>query len=211
MKILPVIFLAFSLVAIPTGIFAEDTIFTPLTLIETLEIVGADPQLDEDNKRIATSFAGDDLRRRKVVMERAVTNYSDGLSIITIPVPSEKESETWSFISYEVRVVGKHPLEEQPNMWRTTKYPQFGKTKQHIWFVFKINMLIPTNELINYVKDYQARPVRKYEGSVSYKIFKVRKDLKGIPLEDFMQRAETLYVEIDIDITKVDGKELKTP
>ncbi|QQG45740.1 MAG: hypothetical protein HYW89_02490 [Candidatus Sungiibacteriota bacterium] len=185
---------------------ADNTVFTPDALIKTLKIIDVNPQVDSDNNKIMVVFAGDDLRNRKIIVEHGETNYFSGLWIGTFPVSPEKESEAWSWISYEIGV-----SEEPLNIWRTTKRNESTETKQHIWFIFKVNLLIPTNELADYLKDYQTKPLRRYEGVVSYKIFKVRRDIRGIPIEDFEQGAETIYVEIEISVVKIDGRELKIP
>lgn len=177
----------------------KDIWLTPETLVKKIDIRDADSIANRHD--IILAYLSEDLffKNRHITLKGSI-DWGSGIRIDTIPAVEDKllESKWPSTVEYEVKLESGFL-----GVWREVE-----NKKQHIWFVFKLQLAMPTDKLIAFLEDIRKNPVREYEGYIDTKL-SVRTDKNGIPMEDFEVGAKTIYVEILIHVVKVDGKELK--
>lgn len=218
LKLVRCLAIAISISLTWTSLVSAEEVLTPKKIIEQLEIRDNCPR--ERVKKKATKnefdllnyferkyqrcdeatavFAGNYIGLRIVVIEEGITEYFDGVRIITLP--------KWSLISYAVQTPN-----EQLSGWHNVKTLSGENERWHIYFTFTVNFVVPTDKLNEFINDYLTKPSRKYDGAISYQIFKTRNDKRTIPMEDFTRGAKVFYMEIKVDVEKIDGIQLPTP
>lgn len=190
------------LLFMPALVFAQDwerVWLTPETLVKKIEIRDADGFSRGD---VVSAYLSEDLffKNRRITLKGDTDWLGSGIKIYTIPVIEDETFELrWlSFVEYDVEIDGG-PL----GVWREGK-----NGKQHVWFVFRLVIPVRTDKLMAFLEDMRRNPQREYEGLVNSK-FSVRTDKKLIPMEDFESGARTLYVEVLINVEKIDGVSIK--